>query len=122
MFIKPGDMAKKKSLTRDQIIGARRKAGEWVDVPEWGGSVFIRRITLAVLDQINAGIALGMSRLAAQIIYTIVDPDTGEPILSAEDAEAIAAKDDAALLIRLVSESNRINSLDADAPKGGAAA
>ena len=43
-------------LTRDQILQANDLVTETVEVPEWGGSVFVKSLTGVERDQFEAAI------------------------------------------------------------------
>jgi len=113
--------AKKVSLTRDQILTAHDIHGEWLDVPEWGGSIFIRRVSFEGLKEIAVDVDNGVHSGTALLIHCIVDPDTGAPLFTLDDVAALRQKD-ALVFIRVVDKANEVNALDKDAPKGGAAA
>lgn len=80
------------TLTREQILASRadRKPVP-LDVPEWGGEVYVRVMT--VRDQ--AAIAEGKTPAEVPLLvllHCLVD-ENGERILRDEDLEALASED-----------------------------
>jgi len=86
-------------LTKEQIFAVPQQLQE-VEVPEWGGSVFIRPITLQEQAKLadlgiqfeKASVAIRMKKVTMQfILWAIVDAD-GNPLFSAEDLELMLTK------------------------------
>ena len=76
-------------LTKDQILAVRPKVKE-VEVPEWGGPVFIRPLTLGERGRFaqmakpcaeNPG---QISRVQATVLSWAICDDQGNPVLDAE--------------------------------------
>jgi len=92
-------------LTRDLILQANDLRRELVEVPEWGGVVYVRSLTGAERDRFEASI-LRMNGVEPQMRFenfrarmvamTIVDSD-GKQLFSEADIEALATKNAAAL-------------------------
>jgi hypothetical protein len=106
------------SLTVDQILSAQDKPVEEVPVPEWGGSVFVRRLSahesidfvvaMRAATGDEANVAKG--RLAASLAAFLCD-EVGRPIATLQQAHAIAAKS-AAAVNRIVQAGNLLNATD----------
>lgn len=100
-------------LGRDAILAADDLATERVPVPEWGGDVLIRAVSLAereafeqaaeAADDDNGAV------LARMVALTAVDGD-GKPLFMPGDVAALAAKG-AAPILRLSRVAMRLNGL-----------
>jgi hypothetical protein len=81
------------SLTRDQILNARDFNIKEVDVPEWGGSVYVRTVDCILSEKIEdlreGGGSAAMR--AATMAYAICDED-GNSIFENEDIEKLYKK------------------------------
>lgn len=111
---------KKKGLTKEQIIGFDDLKSEAVEVPEWGGTVFIRRMTGAERDAYEAdvfetkGTTVTMKRenFRAKLVSRCLVDEAGERLFS--DAEiATLSKKSAAALDKCFSAAQRINGMAA---------
>lgn len=103
------------ALSRDAILGVTDLKPVRVEVPEWGGVVFVRPLSGAERDSLEAesvgaqGAArvVGIrGRLAAR---TICD-ESGGRLFKDEDAPALGAKN-AAALDRIVEAATKLNGL-----------
>jgi len=114
-------MSKPTSLTREQILGAKRRQQQ-VDVPEWGGSVTITALTLAdrgraLTDLIRSGSDHEGDPAAHKeafrdwqirlLIRSILD-ESGEPMFGADDLAALA-KADGVPVTRIVDAAGALN-------------
>lgn len=84
-------------LTREQILGFKPKV-EKIQVPEWGGEVFIRPLSGRARDAFagaskEAKDTLGYSRLLAGVVIASVVDQDGNALLKAEDAENLIGMD-----------------------------
>jgi hypothetical protein len=95
-------------LTKEQILAASPKLKE-VEVPEWGGSVFIRPVTLEEQGKLaDLGAKHEKSSAAARIRHctlallqwTVCDED-GKPFFTAEDLVGLMNKSSASAFLRL---------------------
>jgi hypothetical protein len=80
-------------LTRDQILSLKASLPtEEVQVPEWGGSVFVRTLTAAERDRFETLFTRGkQANFRALIVaFTACDAD-GKSLFAEEDAAAIGA-------------------------------
>lgn len=105
------------SLTREQILAADDSRIEAVDVPEWGGQVFVRMMSgaerdayeRAMYDKSKLG-QLGENARAHLASLTVCD-EGGNLLFSQKDVEALGRKSSAALE-RVVKVSQRLNKLE----------
>lgn len=102
-------------LTREQILGVPRAAPVCVDVPEWGGEVYLRMMTAREMRQIVQDNADAKDDFAI-LSVAVVDPATGQPIFTAADVDALRDMD-AGPVIRLMAEIRRMNRIDGESPK-----
>lgn len=106
-------------LTREAILAADDLPRELVQVPEWGGEVFVRTITGAERDRFEAAL-LGNSKsknpqdrirnVRARLAVLCCCDDAGQRLFRDEDAEALGAKS-AAALDRVFAVGSRLNRL-----------
>jgi hypothetical protein len=95
-------------LTKEQILNASPKLKE-VEVPEWGGSVFIRPVTLeeqgnladlgAKHEKSSAALRIRHCTLAL-LQWTVCDKE-GKPLFTAEDLAGLMNKSSASAFLRL---------------------
>ncbi len=106
-------------LTREQILAAPAKLVE-TDVPEWGGSVWIRPMTLAEHAKMadlyirfeKASTVDKAKRVVWPLIVAIVSNSKGEPIFTPEDYEEVSAKPaSAGAILRLQEEIRQLSGL-----------
>jgi len=110
-------------LTKSQIFEKNDLPTEEVDVPEWGGSVFVRKFTSEDKDNFDILIAkksdedkIDLHNLRAKLcVFTIVDED-GKCLFSEEDVEALGRKS-ATAIERIFTVSQRLNNLGLEAVK-----
>lgn len=83
------DMPKKSA--RDRILAHPRGTGEMLEVPEWDVTVELRSMSIAQKGKLigdEEPTAAKMSLMLPEVIvFTCYDPDSGEPIFSADDLE-----------------------------------
>jgi len=92
-------------LTREQILTASPKLKE-VDVPEWGGSVFIRPLTIheqAKLADLGtkhekSSVVDRMKNCTLRLVQWSVCDDRGNPLFEAGDLEPLMSKAASAFL------------------------
>lgn len=109
-------MDEPKALTRADILSSRRTE-RWVDVPEWGGKVLLRALSLdKFLDVMNvAGDengAFGKRMVAGMLI----DPETDAPMFSESEIALIGEQHDAPML-RIINAAKAMLGLTSDVPK-----
>ena len=99
---------------RDQILSAKDSHSEMVTIPEWEVTVELRSMSgaaRAVLMQeaMQSGGNINMAKVYPDlIIQTCFDPETGEPVFTEEDREAILSKN-GAILDRLAEVATRLS-------------
>ena len=99
-------MTNSKALDRAAIL-AVPPALETFDMPEWGGAVQLRRLTLG--DTVRLAAVPNEDYAAALVVASVVDP-AGNPIFSADDVPAIKNKP-AMEINRLVKRLSAMNGL-----------
>lgn len=105
------------ALNRDAILGASDLPVEEVEVPEWGGSVFLRSMTGSERDQwemrIHNNGPENISNIRASLlVLTLVDKD-GNRLFKDKDIEALGAKS-SSVLSRLFDVARKLNALSSD--------
>ena len=87
-------------LTRDQILDAEDRRFEDVACPEWGGHVRLRSITgtqrdayeQSVIEQRGNDRKMNLRNARAKLIVLCAVDDTGRPLFSSEDLNALGRK------------------------------
>ena len=101
-------------LTKDQILAANDLTKETVDVPEWGGPVFVRVLTGAERDAFESEAVgdrrVGKSNVRAQLCARAICDERGDRLFSDDEVGALAAKS-AAALDRVFEAASRLNGL-----------
>lgn len=107
-------------LSREQILKANDLKTEEVEVPEWGGKVFVRSITAAEHQTFTESLTppgavkaedMDMSNVKAKlVIFTAVDAD-GNLLFKPEDAGALGAKS-AKAVDRVYLVASRLNGIE----------
>lgn len=113
------------ALTRDDILGADDLPRIEVDVPEWGGPVWVRTMTATEKDAFedsilekrgkgkNATYEMTLQNIRAKLLVrTLCDAD-GERLFTNKDLNALAGKN-GGVMTRLFAEAQTLNGLDAD--------
>jgi hypothetical protein len=106
------------SLTIEQILAAKDAKVEEVPVPEWGGAVFVRRLSANAAIEFYLSLRgiqgteaeIGKARLVASLAAFLCDADA-RPIATLEQAKIIAEKS-AGVVDRIVTRGHRINATD----------
>jgi len=101
-------------LTAKQILALDDLPRREVEIPEWGGSVYVRALTGAERDQLERSLSQSstISR-AAIVVMCCVDGD-GNPLFSQSDVAALTNKNGQALE-RIVSAALAFNALTDEA-------
>lgn len=95
----------KNVLTRDAILRADDLPRELVDVPEWGGEVYVRSLTGAERDRFEASMIeqrgksqhVNMANIRAKLASLTICDENGARLFGDEDVKALAGKSAAAL-------------------------
>jgi hypothetical protein len=99
-------------LTRDAILGADDLPKEKVEVPEWGGDVYVRTLTGTERDSFEkqwAGGKVPEHVRAGLVVKTLVD-ESGKRIFEDGDVAKLGSKS-AMVLDRLFAIAQRLNGL-----------
>ena len=111
-------MTKTAAVSRDAVEAAQDLESEEVDVPEWGGIVYVRGLTAAERDDFEASClispgkqqTLNLKNMRAKLVVLSVVDEHGERIFSDADAEMLGGKC-AAVVDRLFSIAQRLSGL-----------
>ncbi|MDX9821458.1 MAG: hypothetical protein RBT20_05965 [Syntrophales bacterium] len=111
-------MAEKKKITKADIVAFNDLKSETIEVPEWGGSVTIRRMTGGERDAYEADIfeskgsqlQLKRENFRAKLIARCLVDDNGERMFSDGEIAALSKKS-AAALDRLFAACQRLNGM-----------
>ena len=114
------------SLTREQILNAKDNIIEEVEVPEWGGSVFLRSIGATSKERIGQrvfrsdGTARNMVGFRAAICAEGIVDENGIRIFSQNDVEILGEKSDEVLerLSGLIRKLSKMDPVDIEAEVG----
>lgn len=105
-------------LNREAILAAEDLPRELVEVPEWGGAVYVRALTGAERDQFEASIVeqrgrdvrMNMRNIRAKLVALTVVDEGGQRIFTDDDVAALGGKS-AAALDRLFAVAQRLSGL-----------
>ena len=109
------------TLTKQQILAANDLKHELVNVPEWGGEVWVRGMTGAERDKFEASVVqirgkdqtMNMSNFRAKLAgLTICDAD-GKRLFSDADIKELSDKS-ASALQRVFSVASRLSGIGVD--------
>jgi len=108
-------------LDRDGILKSDDLPRELVDVPEWGGELYVRTLTGSERDEFEQSMVTGKGKTnldnvrARFAVLTICDSE-GKRIFRASDAEALGKKSAAALgkVFDVASRMNGFSQQDAE--------
>ena len=109
-------------LTRDQILGAEDLKRELVEVPEWGGSVFVRAMmgterdsyeeSVLQISQNGKGVTAKpiLAAMRAKLCARCIVDESGARLFTDEDVDALGTKS-AAALDRVFAVAQRLNAI-----------
>lgn len=102
-------------LSREQILAADDRRRDLVEVPEWGGSVYVTVMSGTARDDWEAWLVGQrkdgtISNARAHLVVATVVDETGARLFSLEDVVALGQKSSTAL-DRLVAVARRLNKL-----------
>ena len=108
-------------LSRDEILAVDDIQIEKVDVPEWGGSVFVKGMTGAERDRFEAGIItvtgddskINMINIRAKLCAETVCSEEGKKLFSRSDIKELSKKS-AAALQRVFDVAQRLSGITDD--------
>ncbi len=110
-----------KPLTRDDILSVQDIEIEEVEVPEWGGTVFVKGMTGTERDRFEASITeqrgksakVNMSNIRAKLASESICDEDGTKLFSVKDVTALGAKS-ASGLDRVFSVAMRLSGITDD--------
>lgn len=100
-------------LTKEEIlaaIGERRKSVETIDVPEWGGSIGVRRMTADDVERTGMADGKRDATMFPKIIAACVCDENGDALFSDDDVKALAEVD-MATAARVFAQIMKVNGL-----------
>jgi len=108
-------------LTKEDILNARDIVKELVQVPEWGGEVYVKSLTGAERDQFEASVVemrgsnqrFNMKNVRAKLAAIAICDEAGERLFSAEDVATLSQKS-AAALDRVFGVASRLSGLSSE--------
>ena len=111
---------KSKLLSASDILGADDLAHERVDVPEWGGHVFVKTLTAGERDAFEASMFKGrgkdrvenLENLRARLCALTLCDEAGVRLFDAADVARLTAKS-AKALDRVFDRAQRLNGMGA---------
>ena len=106
------------ALTRDQILKADDLRREEVEVPEWGGTVFVRTMTGAERDSfeeeiLKSGMKATMDNVRARLLVRVLVDKDGKRLFQDSEFALLGAKSTAALE-NLVNTAQMLNGVTQD--------
>lgn len=105
-------------LTRDAVLTAQDLPLEKVDVPEWGGSVYVRGMSGVDRDSFEQSLMVGGEfssvNVRAKIVVRTACDENGQRIFTDADADAVGARN-AAALTRIYEAGQRLSGMGAGA-------
>ena len=98
-------MDQKKVLTRDAILNAADIQTEAVEVPEWGGTVYVRALTGVERDEYEGSrvsvkgkkVELNYKNTRAKLVALCAVDEQGSRLFTEEDVPALGRRNAAAL-------------------------
>lgn len=93
------------TLTREAIVAVRDIQRELVDVPEWGGEVWVRGLTAAERDAYESGMVKNpgpnqefvLDNIRAKLAVKVICDENGARLFSDADVALLAEKSGSAL-------------------------
>lgn len=104
------------ALTREQINAIDDISVEMVEVnvPEWGGSVFLRPMTVGELDEYSNAVVRakdkGLSNFRSRLVAYCLCNDKGERLFSDADVDQLARRN-AVVVNRLYEAADKLNDI-----------
>lgn len=106
-----------KNLTRDEILKADDIKTEKVEVPEWGGDVFIRTMSGAERDDFEASLIVGkktnLSNIRAKLCALVIVNDKDKRLFAEKDIFALGCKS-AKALDRVFTAAQKLNGITSE--------
>lgn len=111
-------------LTREQILGCDDRKKERVDVPEWGGFVYVAVMSGTEKDGFESSLLVSgratLENARAKLAARCVVDEQGQRLFTDEDIDALGAKSGVALerVSRIAQRLNRMTDRDLEDLKG----
>jgi len=120
---------KPKQSARDRILAHPRPKGEQLKVPEWAGDGWDGTIELQSMSIAQKGEVMpddlegvtperGLAMLCDVVIFTCYDPDTQEPIFTADDLDWLKSEP-SQIIERIGSKGLEVSGIDESAGDEG---
>ena len=103
------------ALTRDQILASRLKVTE-IDVPEWGGSVFVRELSAKEQEMAEERVRSSGKDNAAWLASLTICDANGVSIFTDKDIPELS-KLSGSVLTRVILAASKLSGLDEEAVK-----
>jgi hypothetical protein len=101
-------------LTKEQILNASDSKIEAIDIPEWGGQVFIRTISGTERDNFEQSIVKGkgtdLTNLRAKFCVLVICDESGNRIFN-DNHVSVLGKKSAAALDRIFDAGRKLNGM-----------
>ena len=105
-------------LTKRDILSAADFKSEIVDVPEWGGSVFVREMTGTMRDAFESSLTVGVGKgskvntenIRARLVAMCLVDEHGDRLFDDDDIGQLGAKS-ATALDRVFAVAQRLNAM-----------
>lgn len=100
-------------LTREQILSTNDRPTVAVDVPEWGGTVYVRTMSgsdRAQFETLCAGQPLATGKIMEKLVTFTVCDENGERIFNDDDVEELSKKN-AGVILRIFQKAAELNAL-----------
>jgi len=103
------------SLTKEQILNSQDLTKEKIEVPEWGGVIFVRTMTGAERDSFEQGIVnddrtANLSNIRAKLCALTVVDEEGKRIFTDDDVKGIGEKS-SLVLDRVFQVAQKLNGI-----------
>jgi len=106
-----------KNLTREEILEADDIKTEKVEVPEWGGDVFIRTMSGAERDDFEASLIKGkktnLSNIRAKLCALVIIDDKDKRLFAEKDVFVLGRKS-AKALDRVFVAAQKLNGISSE--------
>ena len=103
-------------LTREQVLDTSDLPIELVEVPEWGGSVYVRGMNLEEMLSLAGSEDKPLIDQATEAIVSCVVDENSEPIFRSEDIPALRRKS-SGVIMKLAGKVNELSGLKGDLGK-----
>lgn len=97
-------------LTRDEILNRDDSKRERVDVPEWGGSIYVRTMTGSQRDYAETAFEKDRRKFRGYVAAMTVCDENGELLFKETDITALSQKS-ASALDRVLETAARLNGM-----------